>query len=610
MSYSDVSAIDARMKTREDGYRDEAITVRDDQLKRLTAMRQADLSRTHMGQGDPGDAPAPQAIPFVDGQAQAPSAGAFSPDKRRERQVGDAGKAAHPTDKSIEISEASRRLLAKQNADPQTSKDRRALLTAPAAAYDVIQAPGAAALNAGSTLMTGLRNAGNRVVNAVAGREVLDTSMQAPQWSLTPATDKYIREPVQSMTRDAASLRALQDADKDRIAAAQGGPSEAAPTASAGATLNVRNNNPGNLKFAGQAGARPGPMLPDGTQFAVFDTPEAGVAANINQLRIYGTRGINTVEKIINTWSPATAHGNTPESTANYIAHVSKALGVAPNQPLDMANPQVLQAILRAQAPFEGGQGAGPSQTTQAQPTPGGIISNANAATPAQFTPAQFFSAREQVDQQTKMATLRLQQLREMAAVTRDPAELQKLHDLAMGLQAGLHEAQIYRVAAQAGAGNEGALSQLVQMMGGVGVARTAQGYVLVDPASGRATTAPLRPDELAMKIYGHLSASARAQAAASSKERDKAMYKAQGDMAVEGVKNQGAQKLEEMKANQAISEAILKNQLTSGDIMGVETNPVSGQTIVRTKRGVFAVAVEASKFDQKPTPKLVPITQ
>ena len=580
MSYSDVSAIDARMKKREDGYRDEAITVRDDQLKRLTAMRQADLSRAHMGQGDPGDAPAPQAIPYSAGQSE-----------------GGAGSGSTPYLPLIKT---------KPPATPDQSDAESMRLARGQAAPSPDEAGLAALSRMRRAQLTGAKvdPTDERTYGEYVARQ-RQGGWKGPATSGTPDTNMQAFQELKgkNTTRTEANPNAspAEDARFARVPA---------PTASAGATLNVRNNNPGNLKFAGQAGARPGPMLPDGTQFAVFDTPEAGVAANVNQLRIYGTRGINTVEKIINTWSPATAHGNTPESTANYIAHVSKALGVAPNQPLDMANPQVLQAILRAQAPFEGGQGAGPSQTTQAQPTPGGIISNANAATPAQFTPAQFFSAREQVDQQTKMATLRLQQLREMAAVTRDPAELQKLHDQAMGLQSGLHEAQIYRVAAQAGAGNEGALSQLVQMMGGVGVARTAQGYVLVDPASGRATTAPLRPDELAMKIYGHLSASARAQAAASSKERDKAMYKAQGDMAVESVKNQGLQKLEEMKANQAISEAILKNQLTSGDIMGVETNPVNGQTIVRTKRGVFAVSVEASKFDQKPTPKLVPITQ
>ena len=591
MSYfNDVKEVDDYHKTREDTFRDNAISVRDDQLKRLTAMRQADLSRTHMGQGDPGGAPAPQAIPYSAGQSE-----------------GGAGSGSTPYLPLIKT---------KPPATPDQSDAESMRLARGQAAPNPDEAGLAALSRMRRAQLTGAKvdPTDERTYGEYAARQ-RQGGWKGPAAQGTPDTNMQAFQELKgkNTTRTEANPNAspAEDARFARVPApAQGGPSEAAPTASAGATINVRNNNPGNLKFAGQAGARPGPMLPDGTQFAVFDTPEAGVAANVNQLRIYGTRGINTVEKIINTWSPATAHGNTPESTANYIAHVSKALGVAPNQPLDMANPQVLQAILRAQAPFEGGQGAGPSQTTQAQPTPGGIISNANAATPAQFTPAQFFSAREQVDQQTKMATLRLQQLREMAAVTRDPAELQKLHDQAMGLQSGLYEAQIYRVAAQAGAGNEGALSQLVQMMGGVGVARTAQGYVLVDPASGRATTAPLRPDELAMKIYGHLSASARAQAAASSKERDKAMYTAQGQMAVEGVKNQGAQKLEEMKANQAISEAILKNQLTSGDIMGVETNSVNGQTIVRTKRGVFAVSVEANKFDQKPTPKLVPITQ
>ena len=578
MSYLDTMAIDNAQIADADAARKSAIARRDDGLSRMERLKRAELSRTHMGQGDPGDAPAPQAIPYSAGQGEGGASSGSTP-------YLPLIKTKPPT--TPDQSDAESMRLARGQAAPNPDEAGLAALSRMRRAQ----------LTGAKVDPTDERAYGEYVARQRQG------GWKGPATSGTPDTNMQAFQELKgkNTTRTEANPNAspAEDARFARVPApAQGG-----------ATLNVRNNNPGNLKFAGQAGARPGPMLPDGTQFAVFDTPEAGVAANVNQLRIYGTRGINTVEKIINTWSPATAHGNTPESTANYIAHVSRALGVAPNQPLDMANPQVLQAILRAQAPFEGGQGAGPSQTTQAQPTPGGIISNANAATPAQFTPAQFFSAREQVDQQTKMATLRLQQLREMAAVTRDPAELQKLHDQAMGLQAGLYEAQIYRVAAQAGAGNEGALSQLVQMMGGVGVARTAQGYVLVDPASGRATTAPLRPDELAMKIYGHLSASARAQAAASSKERDKAMYKAQGDMAVESVKNQGLQKLEEMKANQAISEAILKNQLTSGDIMGVETNPVSGQTIVRTKRGVFAVAVEASKFDQKPTPKLVPIT-
>ena len=38
--------------------------------------------------------------------------------------------------------------------------------------------------------------------------------------------------------------------------------------------LNIRNNNPGNLRFVGQAGATPG----EGG-FAKFETPQAGLDA-------------------------------------------------------------------------------------------------------------------------------------------------------------------------------------------------------------------------------------------------------------------------------------------------------------------------------------------
>jgi hypothetical protein len=247
-----------------------------------------------------------------------------------------------------------------------------------------------------------------------------------------------------------------------------------------------------------------------------------------------------------------------------------------------------------------------------APPTPstsGGPVGNAYAATVQQFTPEQFFSAAPQVDQQMRMAQLRLTQLREMASVVRDPVELQKMHEQVTQLQVGMQEAQTYRLAAQAAGGNEGALSQLVQMMGGVGVARTSQGYVMVDPASGRAMSQPMSAGELAKTLYGNVSASARAQAAESAKKRGEIAAETEGKVAIEGVKNQGAQQLEEMKANAAIREAILKNQLSAGDIMGVETNADTRQTIVRTKRGVFAVATEdAGRYGK--TSKLVPITQ
>ena len=575
MSYSDVSAIDARMKKREDGYRDEAITVRDDQLKRLTAMRQADLSRTHMGQGDPGDAPAPQAIPFVDGQSE-----------------GGAGSGSTP-------------YLPLIKTKPPVTPDQ-------SDAESMRLARGQAAPNpdeAGLAALSRMRRA------QLTGAKVDPTDERAYGEYVARQRQGGWKGPTTSGTPD-TNQQAFQELKAKNT------------------TRTEANPNPSPAEDA-RFGRVPAPAQGAGGSQYDKPTPYDGL---INQAA--QQNGIDPVmfKRLLGTessFNPNATGAMTPQGQAHGIAQIMTQIhNVSPEQARDPAFAIPFAAKLLADniraaggdperalqmykgAKSDSGKAAMAPAIAKilggAPPTPstsGGPVGNAYAATVQQFTPEQFFSAAPQVDQQMRMAQLRLKQLREMAAVTRDPAELQKLHDQAMGLQAGLHEAQIYRVAAQAGAGNEGALSQLVQMMGGVGVARTAQGYVLVDPASGRATTAPLRPDELAMKIYGHLSASARAQAAASSKERDKAMYKAQGDMAVEGVKNQGAQKLEEMKANQAISEAILKNQLSAGDIMGEETNAVTGQTIVRTKRGVFAVATEdAGRYGK--TSKLVPITQ
>ncbi|WP_053897681.1 lytic transglycosylase catalytic, partial [Escherichia coli] len=57
-----------------------------------------------------------------------------------------------------------------------------------------------------------------------------------------------------------------------------------------------RNNNPGNLNFAGQAGAS---LERPGGRFARFETAFDGLRALARQLMLYAGRGINSVEKII-----------------------------------------------------------------------------------------------------------------------------------------------------------------------------------------------------------------------------------------------------------------------------------------------------------------------
>lgn len=107
----------------------------------------------------------------------------------------------------------------------------------------------------------------------------------------------------------------------------------------------VRNNNPLNLNYVpGQPGLDPN--APTDGRFARFLTQQDGVAAATRQLLMYRDRGINTVGSIIGTWAPSAENGQT--STANYIAHVSSALGVKPDQPLDLSNPDTMARLEQA----------------------------------------------------------------------------------------------------------------------------------------------------------------------------------------------------------------------------------------------------------------------
>lgn len=93
------------------------------------------------------------------------------------------------------------------------------------------------------------------------------------------------------------------------------------------------NNNPGNLIFVGQPGATAG-----AGGFAAFPTLAAGIQAAQNQVTLDLNRGTDatgrpttTLAELISSWSPASAAGNSPASTASYIARVSGDTGIDPN---------------------------------------------------------------------------------------------------------------------------------------------------------------------------------------------------------------------------------------------------------------------------------------
>jgi hypothetical protein len=97
-------------------------------------------------------------------------------------------------------------------------------------------------------------------------------------------------------------------------------------------SVGFRNNNPGNLVYAGQRGASPlssrDPNLPgagNNITYAKFDTLENGILATQRQLALDASRGKTLAERL-STW----AAGN----KAAYIANVSAWLGVSPQTPL------------------------------------------------------------------------------------------------------------------------------------------------------------------------------------------------------------------------------------------------------------------------------------
>lgn len=126
-----------------------------------------------------------------------------------------------------------------------------------------------------------------------------------------------------------------------------------APAASGGGKQlprGIRNNNPGNLNFAGQAGATK-EGGPNG-RFAVFGSMQEGVAALVRQIGLYVKRGRNTIRKILEVYAPPGEN-----NTNAYVSAVSKALGIGPDDALDTENAQQVMSLVRAIANHENGKG-------------------------------------------------------------------------------------------------------------------------------------------------------------------------------------------------------------------------------------------------------------
>lgn len=153
---------------------------------------------------------------------------------------------------------------------------------------------------------------------------------------------------------EATRKYAFDELAKSRKIMADNAPVDSLDSSNPNSPRNKRNNNPGNLMYAGQKGA----TGKDADGFAIFPDAKTGSAAMDAQLKSYGKDGRDTVESIINKWSPANGKGNSRESTDAYIKNISGKMGVKPGDHLGMDDPKVRARLAGLMAGHEGAASA------------------------------------------------------------------------------------------------------------------------------------------------------------------------------------------------------------------------------------------------------------
>lgn len=122
---------------------------------------------------------------------------------------------------------------------------------------------------------------------------------------------------------------------------------EPAPHASTKKTRAERNFNPGNLNYAGQAGATL--ESGSGARFAKFASEEEGIAALVRQLRLYQQRGIDTIGEIVKKYAPPNEN-----DTQAYIASMARWTGLSADEKLDFNDTDTVRRMVQGISRKEG----------------------------------------------------------------------------------------------------------------------------------------------------------------------------------------------------------------------------------------------------------------
>lgn len=152
-----------------------------------------------------------------------------------------------------------------------------------------------------------------------------------------PANLPRVSSPAEAAKLPPGSKFELPDG---RIGTVPGGQSGASSTGGFSMT-----NNPGALR------------VPGSMKFQTFSSPAEGIQAQQALLGRYMNRGLNNVSSIVETYAPRRSRGgdNSDASVNNYIAYVSRRLGVNPQ---DALSPALLPQLSQAMREFETGRRA------------------------------------------------------------------------------------------------------------------------------------------------------------------------------------------------------------------------------------------------------------
>lgn len=123
-----------------------------------------------------------------------------------------------------------------------------------------------------------------------------------------------------------------------------------------------------------------GNIRSDSKSFRKYETPEAGMQAQIGLLQRYQSKhGKNTISEIINRWAPPTEN-----KTSDYVKFMSDKMGIGKDEFIDMSNPEVAGKFAYFQAIMEKGhkklEGYNPQDFVNAAKTPQPRAESRNSA--------------------------------------------------------------------------------------------------------------------------------------------------------------------------------------------------------------------------------------